>query len=45
MLSKEYCSVDSILFQMLENNLMMIYFYTTRTEINTYVWSSDLENY
>lgn len=37
MLSKECCSVDSVLFQMLENDLMMICINTTRIQINTYV--------
>lgn len=34
MVSKDY-SADSVLFQMLEKNLIMIYIYSTRTQINT----------
>lgn len=37
MVSKEDYSVDSVLFLMLENNMIMIYFYSTRTQINIYV--------
>jgi len=43
MVSKEDYSLDSVRFQMVESNLIMMYFCSTRTQINTYT-SSDIEN-